>query len=316
MRLSVFNCFLLALFTVTFDIVWKMIFVMNPTSLKERSGFYVPLVNHLSDIVSNSSFCIPQSMVCLSCFRYNKDNLREELLMTLSIVLIASVFAGGLLSFFSPCIFPVLPVYLGILLDADDSRTMTIFGKKLYWYGIVKTLAFIFGLSTIFVILGYGAGFLGNILYAVWFRYLLGALVIILGIHQVGLITIKRLQFQKSLTFHNDKNRNGLLNAFILGLTFSFGWTPCVGPVLSSVLALVASGGNGAWQGGLLMIVYTLGLGIPFLLLSFASGFVLKHFNKLKPHMLLLKKVGGVLIIIMGILLMTGTLNNLAQLFG
>lgn len=95
-----------------------------------RSGFYVPLVNHLSDSVSNSSFCIPQSMVCLSCFRYNKDNLREELLMTLSIVLIASVFAAGLLSFFSPCIFPVLPVYLGILLDADDSRTMTIFGKN------------------------------------------------------------------------------------------------------------------------------------------------------------------------------------------
>ncbi len=230
--------------------------------------------------------------------------------MTLSIVLIASVFAAGLLSFFSPCIFPVLPVYLGILLDADDSKTITIFGKKLYWYGIVKTLAFIFGLSTIFVILGYGAGFLGNILYAVWFRYFLGALVIILG------ITIKSLQFQKSLTFHNNKNRNGLFNAFILGLTFSFGWTPCVGPVLSSVLALVASGGNGAWQGGVLMIIYTLGLGIPFLLISFASGIVLKQFNKLKPHILLLKKVGGVLIIIMGILLMTGTLNNLAQLFG
>lgn len=84
--------------------------------------------------------------------------------------------------------------------------------------------------------------FLGNILYAVWFRYFLGALVIILGIHQMGFITIKSLQFQKSLTFHNNKNRNGLFNAFILGLTFSFGWTPCVGPVLSSVLALVASG--------------------------------------------------------------------------
>lgn len=79
--------------------------------------------------------------------------------MTLSLVLMVSVFGAGLLSFFSPCIFPVLPVYLGILLDADDSKTITIFGKKLYWYGIVKTLAFIFGLSTIFVILGYGAGF-------------------------------------------------------------------------------------------------------------------------------------------------------------
>ncbi|EHI70353.1 thiol-disulfide oxidoreductase-associated membrane protein CcdA2 [Streptococcus ictaluri] len=236
--------------------------------------------------------------------------------MEVSFIFVFSVFAAGVLSFFSPCIFPVLPVYLGILLDSDDSRTVTIFGKKIYWYGVVKTLAFILGLSTIFVILGYGAGFLGNILYAAWFRYLLGAIVILLGIHQMELITIKKLQFQKSFQFQNKKERNAIVNAFLLGITFSFGWTPCVGPVLSSVLALVASGGSGAWQGGLLMIVYTLGLGIPFLLLSFASGIMLKQFNKLKPHMLLLKKLGGALIIVMGLLLMTGQLNNLVNLFG
>ncbi|MGT2934353.1 thiol-disulfide oxidoreductase-associated membrane protein CcdA2 [Streptococcus castoreus] len=236
--------------------------------------------------------------------------------MTLSMILIASVFVAGLLSFFSPCIFPILPVYLGILLDANDSRSVSLFGKKFYWYGIVKTLVFIFGLSTIFVILGYGAGFLGNILYAAWFRYLLGILVIVLGIHQMELVTIKRLQFQKSLSFSKAKTRHGLLNAFLLGITFSFGWTPCVGPVLSSVLALVASGGSGAWQGGLLMFIYTLGLGIPFLLLSFASGLVLKQFNKIKPHMVLLKKIGGLLIIMMGVLLITGQFNFLAGLFG
>lgn len=116
--------------------------------------------------------------------------------MTLSLVLMVSVFGAGLLSFFSPCIFPVLPVYLGILLDADDSKTITIFGKKLYWYGIVKTLAFIFGLSTIFVILGYGAGFLGNILYAVWFRYLLGALVIILGFIRCTSLPLRAYNFK------------------------------------------------------------------------------------------------------------------------
>lgn len=126
--------------------------------------------------------------------------------MEVSFIFVFSVFAAGVLSFFSPCIFPVLPVYLGILLDSDDSRTVTIFGKKIYWYGVVKTLAFILGLSTIFVILGYGAGFLGNILYAAWFRYLLGAIVILLGIHQMELITIKKLQFQKSFQFQNKKN--------------------------------------------------------------------------------------------------------------
>lgn len=235
--------------------------------------------------------------------------------MELTMLLMVSVFIAGLLSFFSPCIFPVLPVYLGILLDSDDSRSITIFGKKLYWYGIVKTLAFISGLSTIFVILGYGAGLLGNILYAAWFRYLLGAFVILLGIHQMEIVTIKKLQFQKSVAFQNRKDRNAILNAFLLGITFSFGWTPCVGPVLSSVLALAASGGSGAWQGGFLMIIYTLGLGLPFLLLSFASGIVLKHFNKLKSHIPLLKKLGGLLIVVMGLLLMTGNLNSLSGLF-
>lgn len=235
--------------------------------------------------------------------------------MAISIIVMASVFIAGLLSFFSPCIFPVLPVYLGILLDTDDTKTITIAGKKLYWYGVLKTFAFIFGLSTIFVILGYGAGALGNILYAAWFRYCLGILVILLGIHQMEVITIKRLQFQKKITFKANQKRHALLNAFILGVTFSFGWTPCVGPVLSSILALVASGGSGAWQGGFLMMIYTLGLGIPFLILSLASGIVLKQFNKLKPHMVLLKKIGGLLIIIMGILLMTGQLNSLTNLF-
>lgn len=81
------------------------------------------------------------------------------------------------------------------------------------------------------------------------------------------------------------------------------------------MLALAASGGSGAWQGGFLMIIYTLGLGLPFLLLSFASGIVLKHFNKLKPHIPLLKKLGGLLIVVMGLLLMTGNLNSLSGLF-
>lgn len=153
--------------------------------------------------------------------------------MELTMLLMVSVFIAGLLSFFSPYIFPVLPVYLGILLDSDDSRSITIFGKKLYWYGIVKTLAFISGLSTIFIILGYGAGLLGNILYAAWFRYLLGAFVILLGIHQMEIVTIKKLQFQKSVAFQNKKDRNAVLNAFCWELPLAL-----VGrPVLDQFLA-------------------------------------------------------------------------------
>ena len=229
----------------------------------------------------------------------------------ISIVFLISVFLAGILSFFSPCILPLLPIYVGILLDTDEPRAIIIFGKKIAWYGIIKTLFFIAGLSVVFLILGYGAGFLGNVLYTEWFRYVLGAIV-----HQMELINFKLLQRQKSVQLKKDKNRNDFYNAFLLGVTFSLGWTPCVGPVLSSVLAIAASGGNGAVQGGFLMLVYTLGLAIPFLILALASSIVLRHFGKIKPYMGLLKKIGGLLIILMGILLMLGNLNVLASIFG
>ena len=157
---------------------------------------------------------------------------------------------------------------------------------------------------------------MGKVLYTEWFRYVLGAIVVFLGVHQMELINFKLLQRQKSVQLKKDKNRNDFYNAFLLGVTFSLGWTPCVGPVLSSVLAIAASGGNGAVQGGFLMLVYTLGLAIPFLILALASSIVLRHFGKIKPYMRLLKKIGGLLIILMGILLMLGNLNVLASIFG
>ena len=233
----------------------------------------------------------------------------------ISIVFLISVFLAGILSFFSPCILPLLPVYVGILLDTDEPRTITIFGKKIAWYGIIKTLCFIAGLSIVFLILGYGAGFLGKVLYTEWFRYVLGAIVVFLGVHQMELINFKLLQRQKSVQLKKDKNRNDFYNAFLLGVIFSFGWTPCIGPVLSSVLALAASGGNGAWQGAIYTLIYTLGMAIPFLLLALASGVVMPYFSKIKRHMMLLKKIGGFLIILMGILLLLGQVNVLAGIF-
>ena len=226
-----------------------------------------------------------------------------------------SVFLAGVLSFFSPCILPLMPVYVGILLDSERVKTVRIFGREISWYGLVKTLCFIAGLSTVFLILGYGAGVLGQVLYAPWFRYLLGGIVILLGIHQMEVINLRQLQKQKTIQLKKNRERNEFFNAFLIGVTFSFGWTPCVGPVLSSVLAIAASGGDGALQGALLMLVYTLGLALPFLVLALASSWVLQHFAKLKPYMGTLKKIGGALIILMGILLMLGNLNSLASLF-
>ena len=227
-----------------------------------------------------------------------------------------SVFLAGILSFFSPCILPLLPVYAGVLLDDKDGAQASSNKFSISVTSLLRTLAFIAGISFIFILLGYGAGFLGDLLYASWFQYLTGAIIILLGLHQMEILHFKGLYKEKRLQLQGQgQNGKGYSQAFLLGLTFSFAWTPCVGPVLGSVLALAASGGSGAWQGAGLMLVYTLGLALPFLLLALTSSYVLKHFRKLHPYLGILKKVGGFLIIVMGLLVLFGNASILSQLF-
>ncbi|HGK2569113.1 TPA: thiol-disulfide oxidoreductase-associated membrane protein CcdA2 [Streptococcus pneumoniae] len=227
-----------------------------------------------------------------------------------------SVFLAGILSFFSPCILPLLPVYTGVLLDDKDGAQASSGKFSISVTSLLRTLSFIAGISFIFILLGYGAGFLGDLLYASWFQYLTGAIIILLGLHQMEILHFKGLYKEKRLQLQGQgQNGKGYSQAFLLGLTFSFAWTPCVGPVLGSVLALAASGGSGAWQGAGLMLVYTLGLALPFLLLALTSSYVLKHFRKLHPYLGILKKVGGFLIIVMGLLVLFGNASILSQLF-
>ncbi|MGT2756655.1 thiol-disulfide oxidoreductase-associated membrane protein CcdA2 [Streptococcus ovuberis] len=234
--------------------------------------------------------------------------------MGTSLVFMFSVFVAGILSFFSPCIFPLLPVYLGILLDESKERTVSFFGFSINWYSLLKTLAFMAGLSSVFLLLGFGAASLGSLFNSPNFRVVMGLIIIVLGLHQMEWINIASLQKQKQLRF-NFQTKNGFLSAFFLGLTFSFGWTPCVGPVLGSVLGLAASGGGSSVQGGLLLLVYTLGLSLPFLLITLSSSALVKQFNKLKPHMVTMKKVGGALIILMGIILVLGKVDAITAFF-
>ena len=225
-----------------------------------------------------------------------------------------SVFLAGILSFFSPCILPLLPVYAGVLLDDKDGARGSSGKFSISIVSLLRTLAFIVGIS--FILLGYGAGFLGNLLYASWFQYVTGAVIILLGLHQMEVLHFKGLYKERRLQLKRQGQKgNGYSQAFLLGLTFSFAWTPCVGPVLGSVLALAASGGSGAWQGAGFMLVYTLGLALPFLVLALASSYVLKHFRKLHPYLGTLKKVGGFLIILMGILVLLGNASILTRLF-
>ncbi|CAG6249299.1 cytochrome c-type biogenesis protein [Streptococcus pneumoniae] len=144
-----------------------------------------------------------------------------------------SVFLAGILSFFSPCILPLLPVYTGVLLDDKDGAQASSGKFSISVTSLLRTLAFIAGISFIFILLGYGAGFLGDLLYASWFQYLTGAIIILLGLHQMEILHFKGLYKEKRLQLQGQgQNGKGYSQAFLLGLTFSFAWTPCVGPVL------------------------------------------------------------------------------------
>lgn len=231
---------------------------------------------------------------------------------------IVSVFLAGLISFFAPCIIPLLPVYVSTLSSSSEGRgrIQTPSEKidwSINWRLVAQTLVFVGGLGTTFVMLGFGAGALGGLLGSRTFLMICGIIVILLGLHQTGLFHILFLDREKRLELPQGQ-KSGVLSSYLLGLTFSFGWTPCVGPVLATVLAL-ASNGNQALYGAVLMLVYTLGLGIPFLLVSFFTDFLLRMFHKVNKYLPLIRVFGGVLIIVMGIALMTDNLNILSTMW-
>ncbi|MCT8621453.1 cytochrome c biogenesis protein CcdA, partial [Glaesserella parasuis] len=201
-------------------------------------------------------------------------------------LLISSVFLAGLASFLSPCIFPIVPIYFGILSKG---------GKK-----VLNTLLFIMGLSLTFVSLGFSFGFLGDLLLNDTTRVIAGIIVIILGIHQLGIIKINFLE-QTKLVEIKTNGKSASVEAFVLGLTFSLGWTPCIGPILASVLALSGDEGS-ALYGGAMMFVYVLGLALPFIIFSFFSDELLKRAKSLNKHLDKFKIIGGILIILMGLL--------------
>ncbi|MDA3847402.1 MAG: sulfite exporter TauE/SafE family protein [Vallitaleaceae bacterium] len=229
-------------------------------------------------------------------------------------IFISTVFVAGLLSFFAPCILPLLPVYIGILAGDSKTKSSIRIGKlDINLIAVLRTFIFVAGLSTSFIILGFGIGALGSLIYSQTFLIIIGAIVIILGIHQTGLIKIRFLEKQKKLEVKGSK-RSDLLGTYLLGFTFSFGWTPCIGPILGAVLGISASGGQAAY-GGLLMFVYAMGLMIPFMIISLFSEVLLTKVKKLNKHMGKIKVVGGIIIILMGILLMTDKLNEIVVFF-
>ena len=223
-----------------------------------------------------------------------------------------TVFLQGLLSFFSPCVLPLVPLYISYL--SGGARTVEDDGTVRYRRGRVmgNTLCFVAGISFAFVLLGLGFTAAGQF-FQRWQKVFSvggGILVVLFGLYQLGVFgSSKVLSTERRLPFRLDTLAMNPLTALVMGFVFSFSWTPCVGPALASVLLMASSAATAA-QGFLLIGVYTLGFVLPFLALGLFTGSLLDFFKRRRNVVKYTVKVGGVLMILMGVMMITGLMNG------
>ena len=224
---------------------------------------------------------------------------------------VLTVFIQGLISFFSPCVLPLIPLYIGYLSGGtqqvgEDGRLY--FSRKKV---MINTLFFVIGVSFTFFLLGFGASVIGNFFKGSqsMFSRIGGILIVLFGLYQLGVFgQSKTLSREHRLPFRLDKLAMSPVTALIMGFTFSFAWTPCVGPALSSVLLMTASAGTKAWA-FILIGVYTLGFVLPFLAVGVFSTALIDLFRKHGNVVKYTVKIGGVLMILMGLMMFTGKMN-------
>ncbi|MGC2857692.1 cytochrome c biogenesis CcdA family protein [Novispirillum sp. DQ9] len=226
-------------------------------------------------------------------------------------VTLVGALTAGVLTFLSPCILPLVPAYLcfisGMSLDqitaSRDGAAAS--GRGVFMAGV----AFVLGLSLVFVLMGAAATGLGQLV-AAHKRTLAvvgGGIIILFGLHYMGVFRIGFLNFEKRI--HLQNKPAGLIGAFLIGLAFGFGWTPCVGPILSTILMIAATGEEGLY-GVTLLSTFAAGLGIPFLLAALAAGPFMRFLSRFRRHMRKVELAVGAFLIGTGMLIITGGLSD------
>lgn len=225
--------------------------------------------------------------------------------------LILPGFIAGLLTFFAPCTLPLIPVYLGIISGSAMQELQTPgkekeARKKIFINGVF----FVLGFTLIFVILGVLFGLIGSALsqHRALLSRIGGVFVILFGVFMVGFVKIPLLEQTRRIQVPRIFKTGHPLNSTIIGLSFGLGWTPCIGPVLGSILFL-ATATSTALQGGVLLLIFSLGLAVPFLVLALAVSHVTRVIKKLSTVMKWVSIIGGVFLIFLGILLLTDSLS-------
>ncbi|PID57031.1 cytochrome C biogenesis protein [candidate division KSB3 bacterium] len=228
-------------------------------------------------------------------------------MITEEISMFAAFFAG-ILSFLSPCVLPLVPAYISFMsgVSVDDLRQSEN-RRGVLKKTLLTSLAFVIGFTVVFVALGATATTVGEFLLTriQFISKIAGIVIIVLGLHFLGLFkrALGFLNYEKR--FHVQKVQAGAAGAFVIGLAFAFGWTPCVGPILGPILFL-AGGQETVGKGILLLTAYSLGLGIPFLLTAVATQKFLHIFDKVKRHFQLIEILSGLFLILVGVLIFSG----------
>lgn len=235
---------------------------------------------------------------------------------TMQDISLIAAFAAGLFSFISPCVLPLVPGYLSFIsgVSLEDMRLRERKTETIK-IAVLSSLLFGLGFTTVFVSLGATASLFGQFLLSKIsiFNKISGVLVVIFGLHIMGVINLKFLMLEKR--FHYQNRPTGLIgSSFVIGLSFAFGWTPCLGPILAGILTLASS--QATVLGGIkLLMAYSLGLGIPFLLAAVAINYFFALFERVRKHFRKIEIVSGALLILVGLLLFTDNLQKLSSLF-
>jgi cytochrome c-type biogenesis protein len=227
--------------------------------------------------------------------------------------MIAAFFAG-LVSFLSPCVLPLVPGYVSLISGASVEELQSK-DRKLLGTVLLHSIMFILGFTLVFVSLGAAATTLSQLAhqYKKYLTWVAGAIIIIFGLHLIGVFKIKALYADKRI--HTMQGGKSPIGAFLVGFAFAFGWTPCIGPVLASILGLAANS-ESVSKGIFLLWVYSMGLAVPFLVTSLLMGRFLKFYGRFRRHLGTVEVVSGVLLVAIGGLILAGQFTWLSSKLG
>nr|WP_320115938.1 cytochrome c biogenesis protein CcdA [uncultured Desulfuromonas sp.] len=223
-------------------------------------------------------------------------------------------FSAGLLSFFSPCVLPLIPSFITYITGISFGELKQDHpSSKIRWQVASHSLAFVLGFSTVFILLGIIAGSLNQAMqdWLIWLQRGGGLMIFLFGIHMTGLFHFGVLLGDKRITIRNKPS--GYLGSFLVGVAFSAGWSPCVGPILMAIFILAAGTSSDTAQAVLLLCCYSAGLGIPFMLSGVLFHGFLNVFNRFKKHIRIMEIITGALMILVGIMLFFNMFSELSS---